>query len=1222
MPSPARTSLILLLAMLLLLTTPVALLLGLTGTQAGSRLLLDQASHWSGGLFHWRAAEGRLLGPLTLRGVRISQPGLELEVHSLQFAWQPGKLLRGQLAIEQLSVDGIRAVLTPTEPTETGEPFRPSRWSSPLDIQLRQLRMRNLQIVQGDQAPLILDSVEIEAGLWGDELTLQQLVVRERRGDLSASLSTRLQDRMPLRLQAEVDWALPPPTTSPPGTLAGGAAGTAPGTSSPAAPLAERTVAADLALEGTIEWRDSIGFDLQYRATGDGLTALAPELPTELPADGAIRGRWQDELLDVAQLSLTVANARVAVAGQVQLPANADPAFDLALRWRGLQWPLEGSDPQLRSDRGSLNLAGTAADYSVELEAALTTPDLPDTRWQGRATGDLQGLNLERLDAQLLDGSLTVQGPLQWESEPRWALRIAGRALNPEPVLPGIAGELAFTLDTSGALDPELGPAVELRLEELRGTLLDHAINGVARAELEGATVRLHQLDIESEGNRIAARGTVAEDALALEWQLDAPSPGALVAGASGSLEASGTLAGTPAAPRLAARLRGSALQWNELALAAITGSMVAGPGPEDRLELELTGEAIENAGEPLVDSVRIRAGGTTGKHALQLHLTAGENRLETALAGGLDSVRQAWQGRLTALSADGGQYGQWQLAQPAPLALAGDEAALGESCLGHAQTAARLCLRGRWSSPTPPEAGAAGQAALSIGLHSLPVELLDPRLTGILDGAAALALAGDGALSSDASLNLSPGQLKLQPEQGGQQLAHAGGQLKLSVDGSGLAGTFNFAPTGQGRVEAQLQLPAFTHLPLPAPQPLSGQLLAALPDLGGLAAWIPELDSTAGSLRADVTLAGSLEEPLVSGSFSVREGAAQIPSAGLALAGIELRATSSAANQGILDIEGDMNSGDGSARLTGQLSIPERSLALALTGDRLEVYNTADARALLSPDLQIGWRDELLTVRGRLTIPEADITPKLGIRPGMLAEEAEGDGQAGKLITPSADVVVIEVGESSPRVDPQPQAPFRMDSQVELALGDRVKVDALGFISRITGSVLFTNTPGQADLLPMARGRLSLEDGTFRALGQDLDIQTGQVIFADVPVTEPELNVRAVRWIDNDPNVTAAGVLITGPATEPVLELFSRPQLEISEIQSYLLTGRSARERTDVLSIGTYLSPRFYVGYGYNLLEETNEFNSLFNITPRYGVGASVGEADNNVNLTFTHER
>ncbi len=191
----------------------------------------------------------------------------------------------------------------------------------------------------------------------------------------------------------------------------------------------------------------------------------------------------------------------------------------------------------------------------------------------------------------------------------------------------------------------------------------------------------------------------------------------------------------------------------------------------------------------------------------------------------------------------------------------------------------------------------------------------------------------------------------------------------------------------------------------------------------------------------------------------------------------------------------------------------------------------------------------------------------------------------------------------------------------MELVLGDRVDVRAVGLISRVAGAVTFINTPDQTELLPLANGQLSLEEGTFRAFGQNLDIQTGQVIFANAPVTEPELNIRAVRWIDDDPEVTAAGVVLAGPLTEPSLTLISNPQMDTPVIQSYLLTGRPPGQNESVLSIGTYLSPRFYVGYGYNLIHSTSEFNSLFSITPRYGLGANLGEADSNVSLTITHE-
>jgi translocation and assembly module TamB len=357
-----------------------------------------------------------------------------------------------------------------------------------------------------------------------------------------------------------------------------------------------------------------------------------------------------------------------------------------------------------------------------------------------------------------------------------------------------------------------------------------------------------------------------------------------------------------------------------------------------------------------------------------------------------------------------------------------------------------------------------------------------------------------------------------------------------------------------------------------------------------------------------------------VQGEVALADGAADIPMAGLELRQIQLRAASDPDRPGQMALTGGLVSGGGRLDLQGELELASNSLALNVTGDRVQIYNTADASAVASPDLQIGWSDQILKLRGQVIIPEAAITPKLGLSAGLQTDEPEALPVPGQIIAPSPDVVIIAAGGVA--VEPPPTiSPVRLDSQVTLILGDEVNVNALGFISRITGKVTFTNEPRSNELLPRANGRLSIEDGTYRAFGQNLDIQTGQLIFGDVPVDQPELNVRAVRWIDNDPSVTVAGISITGLANEPTLELFSRRQMEDSEIQSYLLTGRAPGNNENVLGIGTYLNPKFYVGYGYNLQQKTSEFNSLYNITPRYGVGADVGEADNNLNLTFTHE-
>lgn len=466
-----------------------------------------------------------------------------------------------------------------------------------------------------------------------------------------------------------------------------------------------------------------------------------------------------------------------------------------------------------------------------------------------------------------------------------------------------------------------------------------------------------------------------------------------------------------------------------------------------------------------------------------------------------------------------------------------------------------------------------------------------------------------------------------METSQGRQRLAHGGGQLALDIGAGGLDASLDFRPLQDGRIRAELTLPELNRLPLAAFQPLAGSITAELPDLSGLQGWVTDLESVSGRLDADFRLGGDLQRPAIEGRLALTEGAAAVPAAGLSLRDIELRLLTDPAQPDQMLLSGGLLSGKGRLELDGRLQPDGGRLFLTIQGEGVEVFDTRDARVLVSPDLALEWGDELLRLRGRVVVPRASITPQLNLLPGVASPQknpdvavAEAQAETAELIAPSPDVMVL--GEDRLPVSSAGETlPFRLDSEVQLVLGEKVKVTAVGFSGRIVGAVMFRNRPGQSSLLPSADGRFSIEDGSFRAFGQDLDIETGQVIFRKVPVTAPEVNLRAVRWIDNDPLVSAAGVQVTGPLASPVLELFSRPQLDQTEIQSYLLTGRSASAEESVLSIGAYLHPKLYVGYGYNLLQETSEFDALYTITPRYGIEASVGEADNTVGATITYE-
>ncbi len=968
--------------------------------------------------------------------------------------------------------------------------------------------------------------------------------------------------------------------------------------------------------DGALRWSPAPAGRLALEVAHLVPTPWVPDWPPEASLNAGVQLELNDRQLRLEGLDLSIpeAGSRLAISGLAELTPEFEPAaFQARLDWSGLQWPPIGPAPELASREGRLELEGTPDAYRFDLEGAFAGAQIPASHWQGSGQGDRSGLVLAPLKAELLGGDLRLTGPLGWDPSPSWDLQAKGERLDPGQWLPDLPGRLGLALRASGHIDAEQALHAEIDLENLNGALAGRALKLAGRALLEGETLKLERMQLDSGGNRISAKGGLSPERLALDWRLDVPEPGALLAGARGRLEASGRLEGNPKRPSLSAKLRGQDLILETSALSSLEADLQAGLETEAPLRLDLSLGTLRNGERLLLQAGSLRGGGTTGNHWLALDLEGPAERLRTRVEGSLDPTLPAWRGRLADLNAQSSAYGDWRLARPAALALAAEALSLGETCLQAEAGPARVCAEADWRQ--------ARGGTLTAQIQTLDLSRLLPDLSGEISGDLETRLAADGALQGQGWLDISPGQLRMAADQEIAPLAHGGGRLDLRIGSDGLAAEFQLRALERGSVQAELQLPQLNRLPLTEPQPLSGRIRAELPDLIGLQAWVPELEATAGSLSADLSLAGSLEAPRILGELRLANGAADLPLAGLELRQIELRISGNPEQPGLLALTGGLESGPGRAELNGSLDLPANKLDLSLKGENLQVYNTPDARALASPDLRIGWGGQVLKLRGQVLIPEAAITPQLGLSPSLLTEEAGAAELPGRVIAPSPDVVVLSV-EGKPVERPQPAPPIQLDSEVKLILGDRVDVRALGFISRIAGAVTFVNRSGQADLIPSADGRLVIEDGTFRAFGQDLEIETGQVIFARVPVTEPELNIRAVRWIDNDPQISAAGVLITGSAKEPSLELFSRPQLESSEIQSYLLTGRSASARDSVLSIGTYLHPKLYVGYGYNLLEKTNEFDALYTITPRYGVEAKVGEANNSLNLTFTHER
>jgi len=205
--------------------------------------------------------------------------------------------------------------------------------------------------------------------------------------------------------------------------------------------------------------------------------------------------------------------------------------------------------------------------------------------------------------------------------------------------------------------------------------------------------------------------------------------------------------------------------------------------------------------------------------------------------------------------------------------------------------------------------------------------------------------------------------------------------------------------------------------------------------------------------------------------------------------------------------------------------------LGLDIKGDNVLVADIPAAHVVASPDLHITRANGVFALTGSVAIPNAKVA----------VQKLPGGGPA----KASPDVVIVD----------QPQAaevaPLAMDADIEVKLGNSVKVQGYGLDGTVHGQLAVRVRPGET---ATGRGEIRV-DGKYQAYGQDLSIERGRLLFAGTRLDNPGLDIRAVRNIRSE-DVTV-GLSIRGTAQRPILTVFSDPAMEQAEALSYLVTGR-----------------------------------------------------------------
>ena len=160
--------------------------------------------------------------------------------------------------------------------------------------------------------------------------------------------------------------------------------------------------------------------------------------------------------------------------------------------------------------------------------------------------------------------------------------------------------------------------------------------------------------------------------------------------------------------------------------------------------------------------------------------------------------------------------------------------------------------------------------------------------------------------------------------------------------------------------------------------------------------------------------------------------------------------------------------------------------------------------------------------------------------------------------IQPASRTTTATAATDTSGVAVRPNPAIGADIRVGIDLGNDFRLRGRGLDTWITGRLTVEGGPSIGDM-PRLVGTVNTNRGTFRAYGQDLQIESGRIVFSGNP-SNPSMDIVAIRG-----NIDArVGVRIYGTLQQLLARLFSEPEMPDSERLSWLVLGRPSYDAAD----------------------------------------------------------
>ncbi|HAU1150542.1 TPA: DUF490 domain-containing protein [Legionella pneumophila] len=408
----------------------------------------------------------------------------------------------------------------------------------------------------------------------------------------------------------------------------------------------------------------------------------------------------------------------------------------------------------------------------------------------------------------------------------------------------------------------------------------------------------------------------------------------------------------------------------------------------------------------------------------------------------------------------------------------------------------------------------------------------------------------------ADFLITIAPGHYQMTENNLMPSIQFIGGSVKGSLSQKQFSGQGVLFLDSYKKVNFNFKFPEFNVYQNIAQQTIDAKLSILFNSLDFLQNVSPYLMNPKGQFLASIHAKGTLNKPIIESKFTLNKGSVNIPTLGLNITDMGLAVFSKKEGW---EATGSIHSSEKKLILKGQGSFnKELGGTVSIEGSNFPIADTKEFQVNISPQLQVRFTPSLCQITGTIQIPNAHIKPQTFTNSLVATDD------------------IVFTGKNT-----QPIAPlFNTNMSVRVEMGEEVELTFKGLHAYLAGMVTI-NQLSQGPIT--ANGELTVKKGEYKAYGQDLSIEQGQLIFTGGRIDNPGINLKASKNISNSfgnlsgsselfnfnnynninvGNNFNVGVEVTGRLQSPKIQLFSNsPTLSQADILSFLVTGRPANQ-------------------------------------------------------------